>query len=295
MLTKKEILKLEGLLYLYALSKASSKREVCRNLGISADTLNKYLDFLEQELGTRFFNSGGRGTSLTPEGYQLIKQSENIIRTIRSIGNYENEASAYKGTIRLCMTDAIADYFGPDNIFEFMQRFPDTNLETTITNKLPNMETLEADIFIGYQPHTDPDTVIIAHKQVCCRLFAAKRYLSLYGMPKNMDDMLENHRICDKHEHTVYVPQWKDIISKAKHVVYRTNSIFQFRHYLNEGVGIGICPTIYGNNKLYPITSVDFEFDIDVFLMAHKDTKDMPRIRVMLDYLKELLENKPSY
>ena len=295
MLTKKEILKLEGLLYLYALSKAPSKREVCRNLNVSADTLNKYLNFLQQELGTRFINSDGRGTALTPEGRHLIELSENIIKTIRSVGNYANEASAYKGTVRLCMTDAIADYFGPDNIFEFMQLYPDIKLESTITNKLPDMETLETDIFIGYRPHTDPDTVIIAHKQVHCRLFAAKRYLSLYGMPQSLDDLLENHRLLDKLEHSLYVPQWKEITDKASHVVYRTNSIFQFRHYLNEGVGIGICPTIYGNNKLYPITSVDFEFDIDVFLMAHKDTKDMPRIRVMLDYLKELLENKPSY
>lgn len=295
MLTKKEILKLEGLLYLYALSKASSKREVSRNLNISVDTLNKYLDFLEQELGSRFFNSGGRGTALTPEGQRLIELSENIIKTIRPVGNYAEDASSYKGTVRLYMTDAIADYFGPDNIFEFMQRYPDLKLETTVTNKLPNMETLETDIFIGYQPHSDPDTVIIAHKQVTCRLFASQRYLNHYGMPKNMDDLLENHRLCDKLEHGQYVPQWKEITDKAKHVVYRTNSIFQFRHYLNEGVGIGICPTIYGNNRLYPITGVDFKFDIDVYLMAHKDTKDMPRIRVMLDYLKELLENKPSY
>lgn len=29
--------------------------------------------------------------------------------------------------------------------------------------------------------------------------------------------------------------------------------------------------------------------------MGHKDTKDMPRIRVVLDYLKNILKNRPNY
>ena len=29
-------------------------------------------------------------------------------------------------------------------------------------------------------------------------------------------------------------------------------------------------------------------------LMGHKDTKDMPRIRVVLDYLKNVLKNRPD-
>lgn len=40
------------------------------------------------------------------------------------------------------------------------------------------------------------------------------------------------------------------------------------------------------------ITKKDFGFDINIYLIVHKDTKDMPRIRVVLDYIKKVLDEK---
>lgn len=292
MINKKDIAKLESLMYLYALSKAGSKREVADKLGTSVDTINKYISDFEAEMRTHFLVSNGRGTVITPEGERILKVSEEVVKAIRSIGDYGENAASYKGIVRLGMPDAIADYLGSDKMFDFFSRYPDIRIENTIANKLPNMMTLEADIGLNYEAPQEPDLVLVRAKKVPCGLFASQKYLNAFGAPKSMADMLKNHRICDKYNHELYIDGWKDQMSRARHLVYKTNSIFSLRSTLEKGIGIGICPLSYGCENLKRVLVKEFGFDIDIYLMAHKDTKDMPRIRVVLDYIKDVLDEK---
>lgn len=292
MISKKDIAKLEGLLYLYALSKTGSKREVAEQLGTSVDTINKYISDLEAELKTIFLMSNGRGTIITPEGQQILKVATEMVKALRSISDYGDGAASYKGVVRLGMPDAISDYLGSQKSFDFVKKYPDIHIESEIGNKLPNMNVLEADICLNYDPPQSPDLVLVRSEKVHCGLFAAQSYIDEYGQPKDMNDLLENHRICDKQNHLLYIDGWQEKMKQAKHIVYKTNSIFSLRIMLENGIGVGICPVDYGYKKLVPVLENEFGFDINIFLIAHKDTKDIPRIRVVLDYICNILDSK---
>lgn len=292
MITKKDIAKLDGLLYLYALSKTSSKREVADKLGTSVDTVNKYLADLEAEMKTFLLVSNGRGTVITPEGERLLDVTSDIVKSLRSLGDFAEDAVLCKGIVRLGMPDSIADYLGSDKMFEFFEKYPDIHVENRVGVKLPDMNALEADICLDYELPTSSDLVLIRSKSVPCGLFASGKYLDRYGYPESIEDLLENHRICDKFNYEQWVDGWKDMLSRAKHVVYRTNSIFSHRSVLEKGTGIGICPQAYGRENLVPVLKKEFGFDVRIYMMAHKDTKDVPRIRAVLDYLKDTLDEK---
>lgn len=292
MITKKDISKLDSLLYLYAVSQTGSKREVAEQLGTSVDTINKYMAEFEAEMKTKFLMSNGRGTVITPEGRQILNISEDVVRAIRSLGDYAERATAYKGIVRMAMPDAIADHFGPQELCNFVKKYPDISLENQISNKMPDIGVLEADICMDYEVIQHPDTVLIASKEVKGGLFASQKYLDAYGTPKNIDDLLENHRLCSKTTYEMYVPEWGDMVSKAKHMVYKTNSIFSMRDILEAGIAIGISPFGYGRANLVHLKNLNFNYSVRIYLMAHKDTKDMPRIRVVLDFIKGLMAKK---
>lgn len=291
MINKKEISKLEGLLYLYALSKSGSKREVAEKLCTSVDTFNKYISDLEDDLKTKFLKSSGRGTVITPEGERILQVSDTIVKALRSLDDYASMAASCRGIVRLGMPDAIADYLGTDGLFDFFENYPEIHVENNIANKMPNMNTLEADICIDFLPPGGSDLVLVAAKKIKCGLFAAPKYIEKYGLPADMDDLILNHRICDKDNHELYITGWKDVKDRARHLIYVTNSIFSLRAVLQSGLGIGISSFPYARaGKLVHIAKPDFDFCIPIYLMAHKDTKDMPRIRVVLDYIKNLFE-----
>ena len=128
MISKRDILKIESLLFLQAISEAGSKREVAGQLGTSVDTLNKYLSEFETEMKTKFLISNGRGTVITPEGKRMLDIAQDVVRAVRSMDDYAEEADAYSGVVRLAMPDAIADYIGMREVGEFIRKYPDLSL-----------------------------------------------------------------------------------------------------------------------------------------------------------------------
>ncbi len=293
MISKKDISKLEGLLYLYAVSKTNSKREVAGKLGTSVDTVSKYLSDLESELKTYLLVSNGRGTVITPEGERILDAANDIVRVMRSISEVDNEAAEdiYNGCVKIGMPDSIADYIGSEWLADFYQKYPDVQVENQIMSGLSRSD---ADIWLQYEPPVDMDGswMLIRSKMVPCGLFASQQYIEKFGVPKSVGDLLENHRICDKDNHERCVNGWKDLADKAKHLVYRTNSIFSHRSVLNKGIGIGVCPLSYGCENLVHILKKEIGFTLNVYLMAAREALDIPRVRALLDYLKNVLDER---
>ena len=73
-------------------------------------------------------------------------------------------------------------------------------------------------------------------------------------------------------------------------------AFFQAVHYVSvmRADYSGVSPVSYAAQQFIYLKHLDFDFKINLCLMGHKDTKDMPRIRVVLDYLKNILKNRPN-
>lgn len=84
---------------------------------------------------TKFLISNGRGTVITPEGKRMLDIAQDVVRTVRSMDDYTEEADAYSGVVRLAMPDTIADYIGMREVGEFIRKYPDLSFENNITNE----------------------------------------------------------------------------------------------------------------------------------------------------------------
>lgn len=292
MTIKKDIHKVVSLLYLQALSEYKSKREVAEKTGASVDTINKHISDLEAEYHIRLQVSNGRGTTITPEGRHILKLSSGILKSLNDVEEYAGIVNSDSGVVRLGLPDALADYLGTNNLGALFNKYPGLSIESHIDNKIPDMTKLEADICFSYEIPTYSDLVLIEKKAVEGGLFAAPSYINKYGTPQNFEDLLQNHHICTHSNHQVYAPGWKEVLEKAHHVVYSTSSIFSYRKALESGIGIGLSPIYYGTRNLTFLKHLNYNFNIYIYLLAHKDTKDMPRIRIVLDYLHDLMLQK---
>ena len=291
MITKKDITKLEGLLYLYAVSKSKSKRDVAEKLGTTIDTINKYIRELENEQKTKFLVCNGRGSIITPEARRILQLSEDIVKTFRELDNFAYEAAIFAGKVRVATIDALADYLTSLRLFEFMRRYPDLSIEMSIDSHIPDMSTLEADICLDFNPPVNHNVVVMGTKKLRFGLFASQQYADEYGLPKSLEDLCANHRLCLKEGQIEASKEAADLFKNAKYVVYKTNSLRILRAVISKGIGIGICPYPLGSENLIHLRNLNFGFIKDIYLMAHKDTRNMPKIRLMLDYITGILDD----
>lgn len=292
MITKKDLMKLESLVYLLSISQDTSKKNVAENLGISIDTMNKYLNDLENSLGFKLLTSTNRGTVLTPSAREILPLADTLKSIIREMEFISKSNSEISGTVRISIHDGITATIFNEHVYELYEKYPGIKIETMINSPKGTNSALldEADLALSYVPATHADDVICVSQEVTCGLFASSKYLGEFGIPYDLEDLLNNHRFCFNHNNIKYIRGLEDIYKKIKHTAYVSNSTYSTYLMVKGGAGIGIFPFDYKTPELTSISSIvsrdEVPLNYTLYLIARRNTKDIPRVRAVLDFLK---------
>lgn len=288
---KKNFMSLQALLILAEIDKCGGQNKAAENLGISLDTIKKYIEALENELGYELLISNRHGTSLTMRCKNLIKHANMIENIFNNIYNIETSDKNLKGDVLVSMPLSVSTNLFPENIDKFFEQYPDINLITRAYIDNSDFSTMDADIGMTFLPPNNNNTVILYQKKVECGYFASPQYLAKHGYPKNFKDMLENHWLISRIQLHNFLNEWKDITQTAKHIRYVTNSTFAATEIVRNSGGIAILPLRFNKEGLVCLDNFKCENSPTVYLVASKKTKDIPRVRAVIDFYKGLLEN----
>ena len=131
-----------------------------RKSGRSKATLSRRVIELEENLGVRLFERGGRALRLTDEGQALLARTENLLGEIR-----EAEHSIRGGQDRLhgrlCVNaPVLLSHVGLGRVAaEFCARYPDIQLEVTADDREVNLVEEGYDVVIRLNPR--PDSTLV--------------------------------------------------------------------------------------------------------------------------------------
>lgn len=288
---KKNFMSLQALFILTEIDKCGSQKKAAENLGLSSDTLKKYISSLENELGYELLISNGRGSALTIRGKNLINRARVLEEMFNKIYEEDNFDKNLKGDVLISMPLSVSTNLLPESISSFFEQYPDINLITRSYIDNSDFSTMDADIGMSFIPPNNADAVIMYSKQVRCGYFASPEYLARHGYPKDFNDMLENHWLITRVQIQTFLKEWKDIIKKAKHVRYVTNSTYAATEVVRCGGGIAIMPLRFNKEGFVCLDNFKCEKAPTVYLIASKKSKDIPRVRAVINFYKKLLEN----
>ena len=290
-MNKKDVMNIEGLFILSAIARNSGKRQASKEYNTSVDTINKYIDNLENELGFKVLASNGRGSVLTPRAEGLVKKVDQISEILKSIYASSVDRNDVAGEVRVGTSFMISSNLSLRNISDFADKYPNIVLSFITSGPGESNESIISnfDIALTAIEPTNSELVIIDSKKINCGFFASRDYLSHYGYPVDLEDMLQNYRILHKEGLEKHISVWADVIKRAKKVCYTSNSPFLLIDALRQGLGISVLPLRLKEEGLVCLDNIRCESCVTVYLVAHKNTKDMPRIRAVLNYYKDLL------
>lgn len=290
MINKRDIHNLRNLMYLYALSKTQNKKSVSDEFGISVDTLNKYITDLESSINTKLIFSNSRGTIINPEGKMILEIATEIAQKLHFFDSYVQNENQYQGNVRFRTSGPLIEYISSSEFLDFVKLYPNIKVRADITQDLSDFDITETDVALDYFPPKDKDNVVIKTQKVKFGLFASLKYIEEFGCPKDLADLHAHHRLCLKTGQQTKIPCVKELTDHMHHIAFSSDSEMVFRKAMKNGLGIGLCPVAYGLGNLVRLDNLNFEYDIDVYLFAHRNTKDIPRIRVFINYIKNVLD-----
>ncbi|MDH5447303.1 MAG: LysR family transcriptional regulator, partial [Gammaproteobacteria bacterium] len=99
----------DSLRYFLAAANGGSLTAAAEMLGSNQPTVGRYIDALEQSLGTKLFKRSVKGLSLTDEGAFILEQSQAIQATITKIQHtLTGDKNEIAGTIRLTLPEGLS-------------------------------------------------------------------------------------------------------------------------------------------------------------------------------------------
>jgi DNA-binding transcriptional LysR family regulator len=186
---------LADIIYFLAIAKHQSFSRASLEVGISPSALSHAMKGLEARLGVRLLNRTTRSVTLTAAGEELqglvSKPLTDITDALETLNRLRDEPA---GRIRLnVLSDGAELLLGPV-LPVFIDRFPEVDVELTVTNKMIDVIGDGHDAGIRYGGTVPAD--MIAQRlspDVRWSVVGTADYLARFGTPLHPDD-LKQHR-----------------------------------------------------------------------------------------------------
>lgn len=171
MISKKDIANLESILLLRAVEQHAGKRKASEALNTSVDTINKYLDNLEQELGVKLLSTSSRGSNLTNVARRIADKAGKVKEILDDIYSIRHENKEVKGEVRVFLSMGFASYLVPHDLSVLFDLYPELSVNSVTTLDFPKLHEADYDIAITYANIDEQNLSLITEKKIKCRLF----------------------------------------------------------------------------------------------------------------------------
>ena len=186
---------LADLTYFLGIAKHRNFRRAAADLGLSASALSHALRGLEGRLGVRLLNRTSRSVTLTGAGEALhaaiAAPFDEIGRAVDVLNRFRD---APMGRVRLSVPNEAADFLVSPVLPTFLERYPEVEIEISVSNRLIDVVEGGFDAGIRYGG-TVPEDMIAQRVSADFRwvVVAAPAYLARFGTPDH-PGALHGHR-----------------------------------------------------------------------------------------------------
>lgn len=278
--------------YFNTTAEYGSLNKAAEKLSVSQSTLSRKLLALEKELGQSLFNRSTQGVTLTEFGVlllgeaQLMQQSANRLQRLAS-----GDRNVLTGKLRISVNQILAQYYLPNILPDFLNRYPDISVEIEVNNHASNIDKRDADIAVRMFRPTQNDLVARHLFDISLGFYASQTYLDTIPLPDSPEALLDLRVL--GYDRDTQIEQGSRALGWNI-----SNEDFRFRcdfmpiqvELARKGGGIVITHKELAEQLQLERLNIDVELPkLPVFLVCHRDVKHNQKIRVMMDFLAHRL------
>lgn len=272
----------EGLAVLLAALDQGSLNRAARSLRIGQATASRRLARLEDQLGARLFDRTPEGMLPTELAHQLAPHARLVEEHLADIARLASGHEATpRGRIRLALPDGLGSAFVLPRIQEFLDRFPDVDVDLRVGHAVVDLVRREADLALRFVRPTKGDllvqtlgTVPIA-PYVHPRLAGEDPRTLRWVMFDDPDGVFQETRWVEEHirpARKMEISVWHGLFAAAQ-------------------LGIGpalLSPLVCEPAGLVPLPGLPPVPGRDLYLVCHRALRTVPRVAVFRDWIAGL-------
>jgi DNA-binding transcriptional LysR family regulator len=274
---------------LLATVEEGSLSAAARVLNLTQPTLGRQVAALEEELGVVLFERSGRQLLPTPVAREIAEHVRRMGDAATAISLAATGLStSVEGVVRVSATEMYSAKVLPSFIAALRQSHPGIVIDVVATNALSNLRQREADIAIRNADPKDPDMIVRRLFDESGGLFAAASLERAYGPFRTTEDLRDVPFVgFASADGVVEVLQKRNVpITQANIVASSENHLVHWE-MARAGIGIGLNGHDIGGlaDGMIPVLPDLVHFEFPVWLVAPRELKTSPRVRVVFDAL----------
>ena len=254
--------------------------------GIKYSNMSKLIQDLESRFKTNLLIRSSSGSLPTNTTRQIYADIEHISDALNNIIQSLTEPDELTGYISIWSTETFAGSGFLTEMSKLYAKHPKIRLDI-FTDKSINVTKLDIALLDSNaaRKHTGVPLFNIKAK---IHFLASKEYIKKHGMPKNIDDMLENYDLCIRQK-LLEQPEFNFIAKRAKKLNTTTDSAAVLYLLANDGAGITLMPnwTKNKNDNLVEIDTIDFEYEYVLTAVGNPLTTKTPKVRTFIEFFCE--------
>ena len=278
----------------HAAAEAGSFTHAAEKLHLSQSAISRQVSALEHDVGVPLFNRHARGLILTEQGELLFRTAHDVLLKLESVRVRLTESKdTPTGKLRVTTTVGLGQGWLADRAPEFIEQYPDMQLQLIFDNEELDLNLRHADCAIRLRQPQQPDLIQKRLFTVHFHLYAAPSYVNKYGKPASITD-IDRHRIVTFGEQ---VPShlsdmnWLETAGRpegSKRVPsLQVNNVPSIKMAVQRGAGIAMLPDYLitkdsGLVQLLPETEVP---SFDTYFCYPDAMKGQVRLHVFRDFL----------
>ncbi len=296
---------LDGMVIFVEVVNSGSFTQAALTSGHSTSYISKEINKLESRLGVRLMQRTTRSLSLTPEGEVYFKQCQQIIDDAEQAHAILSGGQAQpKGTLRISCPTSFAMAQLQQVFSDFINLYPEVNLELDLNNRKVDMIAEGFDIAIRGTLQLE-DSSLISRKIYSSQglVVAAPSYLEKFGTPTNVTDLSNHDAITYSHLKHPSLWSFTDKNGKIESIQMKsrvqTNSSEMEVSLCVAGHGIMIMPSFNLNGEVERGELIElFQHyqrpEINVYLVYPSRKHMSAKVRSFIDFVVSALANQTA-
>lgn len=274
------------------------------HLGMSNASVSKYLNSLENHLGTQLLMRTTRRMSLTEQGRAYYEKCSRLLDEIDDAEATAGEQYPEpRGLLKVRAPLSLGAAHLGKIVSTFLTQYPEVSVEVTLNDRFTDPVEEGYDVALRIAAEL-PDSSLVARAIAGIRrdLCAAPKYLERFGEPSTPAELRRHN--CIVYTRGESPDDWRFDGPNGKTVArvsgnYRCNNGIVLREALIEGAGIGLLPAFLvdsdvAEGRLKPIMTAYVPEPRMLFAVFPYSRHPLPKVKAFVDFLGKSLAAVPQ-
>lgn len=257
-------------------------------LASSQPTLSRQLALLEAQLGQALFERSPRGLRLTAAGQALLPAARRMREGAQDLAlALAGQEQSLAGTVRITASEIVSTYLLPSVLTGLREAHPEIEIELVASNEVEDLIDRSADIAVRMVRPVQPTLVARKLADWPLGLFAHRRYIERHGLP-TATTMADHHWLgYDRSDQLLRGFAAAGLAVDRHFFSLRCDSQVVVWESVRAGLGIsvGMVQLAACDPDLLQVLPEVPVPPLPVWLTAHRELRDTPRLRRVFDAL----------